>query len=66
MLHDTDKLTILGDDTDKVNVTSDSDLANESSSTPAENSFDVLSNGNLTIMIQNGLLDDVNDGSNHS
>ena len=66
MLHDTDKLTILGDDTDKVNITSDSDLANESSSTPAENSFDVLSNGNLTIMIQNGLLDDVNDGSNHS
>ncbi len=57
-------LTILGDDKDSASISGNTDGFEQSSSADVSgNSFDVLSNGNLTIMIENGLMDDGNNGS---
>jgi len=54
-------IKILGDDADSVNVTNDEGFE-KTTVTQDGNSFDVLSQGNLTIMIENGLMDDHNMG----
>ncbi|MDX4068160.1 Ig-like domain-containing protein, partial [Aliarcobacter skirrowii] len=53
-------IKILGDDKDSVTLKNSEGFEKQSSE--IDNSFDILSNGNLTLMIQGGLLDD--DSSN--
>ena len=61
---DSGMITILGDNKDEVTISGNMEGFEKSSAVDSQgNAFDVLSNGNLTIMIENGLLDDGNNGS---